>query len=492
MLVCGFLFFNLIVDAFHPTAGISLFAVTIFALTFIYLNRSGFKQSTRSSIVLVLAAVSAIQFLIFDYTLVSFLNFIFLAMLFVYWVMTVTDRSITGALSIFFAGDVVAQGLVVPFRNFGTGITALSRVPKKGNVQRILLGVLGIVLFLPLLVAVVSLLMSADLAFETFLTGVFDSVHARAFTPYLWQFILGIPVALYLFGLIFGNIKQRYTDTITTESMTHGAQMIRIAPPTMIVSALVAFCLIYLLFFIIQAGYLFSAFDNVLPGAYTYAEYARRGFFELCAVAGINLLVLAIAHLLTARKSDDIPHGLRVTTIIISIFTLLLIVTALSKMVMYIDSYGLTQLRVYTSWFMILLVLIFSTILIRQFRSFNGSRVVIVGFVVLFLVLAYGNIDGVIARYNIDKYEAEKARGIDATLDINTLIDLSDAAIPHLYELSQRLELDDPKQADLNSQIEELILEKFDCDDPDRVTFRSYNYQRSRAEQIRKTLDIKR
>ena len=75
---------------------------------------------------------------------------------------------------------------------------------------------------------------------------------------------------------------------------------------------------------------------------------------------------------------------------------------------MYIDYYGLTRLRVYTSWFMILLFVLFVIILLRQFRSFNGTRIAAIGCICLFMLLCYGNVDGMIAKYNIDRYQSAR------------------------------------------------------------------------------------
>ncbi|MFZ3102315.1 MAG: DUF4153 domain-containing protein [Desulfitobacteriaceae bacterium] len=51
-----------------------------------------------------------------------------------------------------------------------------------------------------------------------------------------------------------------------------------------VLSALTALNLVFIVYFLSQLTYLFSAFNNRLPELMTYAEYARRGFFELCTV----------------------------------------------------------------------------------------------------------------------------------------------------------------------------------------------------------------
>jgi len=188
------------------------------------------------------------------------------------------------------------------------------------------------------MVVVLRLLVSADLAFENFIGRIFDFIHFEKIITYIMQFIFGIPVAFYLYGLIYGNVKGRYADRITTESVDKAAEVIRVAPKLSIYSVLTAFNVIYLLFFTVQAAYLFSAFSGNLPELFTYAEYARRGFFELCAVVGINLGVLIISYLTVKKEQGETPKVLQMETIIISLFTILLIATALSKMVMYINA----------------------------------------------------------------------------------------------------------------------------------------------------------
>jgi hypothetical protein len=193
------------------------------------------------------------------------------------------------------------------------------------------------VIFLPIMVVVINLLVAADVAFENFIGNLFYFLRVENVITYIWQFILGIPVAFYLFGLIYGNLKGRHSEAFTAQSLDNAAKAVRIAPKATIYSALASFCLIYLVFFAVQAAYLFSAFRGSLPDVFTYAEYARRGFFELCTVAGINLGVLAVAHLIVRRGPGEEPKALRLVTVAISLFTIMLIATALSKMVMYIN-----------------------------------------------------------------------------------------------------------------------------------------------------------
>jgi len=495
LLVCGFLFFNLIMFADMPAAGTTVFALTLIIVTLIYLTKSGYRQHLKSLIALGVTVMASLHFLLFDNAFIFFLTFVFAAMLFVYWVMITTGRSIDRSLSVTFVGDVVQQGFIVPFRNFGTGVVVLSRYFRDRSYSGVLLAFLGVLLFLPLLAAVISLLMSADLAFETFLTGVFSSLQLADVMPYVWQFILGIPVALYLFGLIFGDSQARHTHTITSASLGRGALIARVAPRVMIYSALLAFCFIYALFFIVQGAYLFSGFAEKLPEAFTYAEYARRGFFELCAVTGINLVVLTITHLLMRRPLGVEPRELRIITAALAGFTLLLITAALSKMLMYINTYGLTLLRVYTSWFMILLFVVFLTLFIRQLSRFNAARIIIVSFVVLFTLLSFSNVDGLVAAYNVSVYESALRTGDLERIDIEALAGLSDGALAEMYSWYQRLSEQDAVEALLRRRLERAMLSRLTWDidadlraRSDITDFRSFSLQRREAARIRREL----
>ena len=479
MLACGFLYWNLI-DFFSLGAGVTLFAAVLFGASFIYLSKSKIKGSRWSFVPLLLAGLCALQFALFDNRVIRQLNFLFLSALFIYWICLSTGRRIDKKLSVYIAGDAVKQIMSIPFLNFGCCASGVKSFSKYGKIKAILPAIIGIVLFLPLLLWVLYLLWSADLAFEKFINSAVEVISVERLITYAVQFVIGIPVAFYLYGSVYGNVKGRHAECITAESVDNAAKAARFAPRAAIYSILTAFNAIYLLFFGVQAAYLFSAFGGDLPEVFSYAEYARRGFFELCAVAGINLGVLLVSHLTVKRNEEENPRALRVETLLISLFTILLIATALSKMVMYINAYGLTQLRVFTSWFMILLLFVFVVICVRQFKKFNSSRLIILGFVLMFMALSYGNIDGVIAKYNIERYEA----GTLSTFDADMLAGLSDAAVPHIYDMYLRTgERDSEMRERLKSAI--MMSEWVAGGD----SFREFNLQKHRADEIRALLN---
>ena len=122
--------------------------------------------------------------------------------------------------------------------------------------------------------------------------------------------------------------------------------------------------------------------------------------------------MLACAYLF-CRRQDKAPLILKIYCTVLSALTLVLIATALSKMIMYIDVYGLTVKRVLASWFIILLAAIFICIVISIFiKKFNLTKSLFIVFLVLFSLLVFCNIDGMCYYYNAN-------RCIDGTLDIS-------------------------------------------------------------------------
>lgn len=476
MLVCGFLYWDLIrLDSLG--AGVTMFAVIFCLVAGVYFRLSGLPLPKEGFFCLGGMVISSLPFALFDNWMLKWLNFLFLMALAVYWICLCTKGKLEKGLRFSFLYDMLNHGLMVPFSNFPCCFMVMQKKMSDHKKGKTVFGVLaGLVISLPVLLLVISLLMQADAAFEGFMTTL-----GRFFTEGFWEnifrFILGIPVACYLFGLIYGSRHNRYRDSITMESMEKSKGALRFLPGIPVYSALSALNLIYVIFFLTQAAYLFSAFSGILPETMTYAEYARRGFFELCTVSGINLGVLIVAHL-TAKREEGRGRALKGLTTGICISTVLLIAVALRKMLLYIDSYGLTQLRIYTSWFMILLLVIFLTVAIRQFKVFNGTRVLIVSFLLLFSALCYGNVDGMIAQYNIDRYQ----EGTLETLDVTELVWLSDAAIPPLCALY--LEAEDEE---LKAEIHDAMTERRKMtwvEDTDETGFREFNLQKHRAEQI--------
>ncbi|MFN8517122.1 MAG: DUF4173 domain-containing protein [Chloroflexia bacterium] len=118
--------------------------------------------------------------------------------------------------------------------------------------------------------------------------------------------------------------------------------------------------LLFLAFVGVQVRYLFGGEALVLVSStLTYAEYARRGFFELVTVSALVLPVLLGAHWgLRAgdRAAARLFRGLA-GSLVVLLFAVM--ASAIQRMRLYQETYGLTELRLYTTAFMGWLALVF-------------------------------------------------------------------------------------------------------------------------------------
>ncbi|MBO7474688.1 MAG: DUF4173 domain-containing protein [Ruminococcus sp.] len=310
-----------------------------------------------------------------------------------------------------------------PFSHFGKqwAVTQdrLSKTRAGSNVKYILTGLL---ITVPVTAVVAALLMSADDGLMNILSGIYEKVFSLEMCDIIEQLIFAVPFSMYLFGMLYANAHRSKIKPLEEQGCIQKLYGVRFISNLVMYTAVTPLCILYVLFFISQANYFLSAFSGSLPEGYTYADYARQGFFELCAVAVINLAVLCGISLFSKKTGREKPAALKIYSVVLSVFTIILIATAMSKMVMYIYNYGLTELRVYTSWFMVLLALVFVLIIIKQFRyDMKFTKRLSAVFVVMFAVLCFSRPESVIARYNIAMYNS----GYLEELDRDAILEMS-------------------------------------------------------------------
>jgi len=272
--------------------------------------------------------------------------------------------------------------------------------------------------------AIIVALLSYDSDFSTLLSSIFSF---NELFSHLFSLLLGIPFAMCIYSLLLCAHDGRCRDIGNKEWVSELSGSSKVIPSLSALGAVVPMLFVYVVFFISQWKYFISAFLDKVPENINVADYARNGFFELCGVSAINLIIIILLSVIVCGNVIK-----RVLSSVLSVFTLVLIATAISKMVLYIDRYGLTRMRVYPFWFMVLLAVVFIIILIKQFYPrLQAVAVSMAITVVMFTALSVCNVDGIIASYNVSRY-------IDGTLDeidVVSLAKMGDAAVPALSRL---------------------------------------------------------
>lgn len=426
-LACAFLFCQFVLFG-----GLG-FSVPLFVLVFYTLLFNYLKPKITPVVLITLAPVVLLSlcFALYDNEELRFLNVLTLiAFVFFNLAACVEDSSVfndnplRAALRAFF---------VMPFKNMGKSPAILSKTaPGRSKWKTVGLAALGIVIISPVALIVLLLLKDSDTGFSSLISGVYQFISRQLFQA-IMKIVLSMILTLPLFSLLY---SLRYHQKAEKKPNSFLESM-KVADGAVAEAALTVVNLIYLLFIGLQIGYLFSAFAHTLPTGFTYAEYARSGFFELIAVAVINLGLIAGTIGMTRQSEGRLPTGCRISVSLLALLTLLIITTSISKMVMYISMYNLTPLRVYTLWFMGLLAFLFGLILLKmaapKFRYIRSAALISAA---LFLILNFSNPDALIARYNVDRYLSGTAK----TVDVSLLNSLSDSVVPQLLRLQS-----DPK-----------------------------------------------
>ncbi|HWQ12435.1 MAG TPA: DUF4173 domain-containing protein [Roseiflexaceae bacterium] len=180
-------------------------------------------------------------------------------------------------------------------------------------------------------------------------------------------------------------------------------------------------------FMLIQAAYLFGGLDTLDRTGMTYAEYARRGFFELLTVAVLALgMLLGLAGLTRRGGRERLAFNAACGAMVALLLGLL--ASAFQRMLLYQAAYGFTHLRIYTLSFMVWLGLVLLLFLAALLR--NEPRVFTFGGLVSALVylaaLNLANPDALIVRENVARYQA------GGELDASYLAELSADGTPEL------------------------------------------------------------
>lgn len=442
-LIAGYIFCRVYPISENPFGGF-IFLGGIFAITTIVIILKGFKIKGPA----IFAAVSAIMvsatLFISSNEFLSFFAYVYALAAFCYYIFAGTGNTLEHGFSDLIYADYFKSLFVMPFTSLGLIFKGLFANTNKENRNVVLKLLLGIGLTI-IPTAIVLTLLSYDKNFSEIFKNIF-SFNFNDIWSHFVSINLGIPVGMYIFGLFSASSEKKCAEIITADGCERVSNKIKIAPIITIISAIAPMLFVYIVFFISQWDYYISGFTGVLPEEFSYAEYAREGFFQLCAVSVINLVVILLVVIFMKRKDNKPSIAAQIVTVIFSISTLILISTALSKMFMYINYYGLTQLRVYSTWFMGVIAMIFIIIILKQFiPKFKALVTSFIMCVVLFGALGILNVDSFIANYNVDHYLS----GDLEEIDIEMLKDLKDPAIPAMAKLYETLnEMDDLSETD--------------------------------------------
>ncbi len=444
----GYLFCRSVPVNKHPLGGV-LLVVALFTCTSVVLYVSKKRISFTAYMIALSAILLSFSLIVSSNGFVGTLAFLYAIAAYAYFVYTATDNNIEKPLGELCFFDFIKALFVMPFFSFVQIFSAMfGKSSRCGKVVlKILIGI-GLAI-IP--TVIIRLLLSFDQGFNDILNKIFKFSFWDIFSHAL-SLQFGIPVGMYIFGLFLSSADKKAPDVMNAEKCRSTSDKIKIMSSASAVIAVLPVMALYTIFFVSQWQNYFSAFAGILPSDTIYAEYARSGFFELCGVAALNLLFILLISLFTKKKGAGSGIAVRIINSVLAFMTIVLICTAMSKMILYIKRFGLTPKRVYASWFIIVLAVIFIFIIIKQiFARFNFAAFAIISCVLLFALLGLSGTDSIIAEYNVDRY-------IDGTLesvDLEAMSELGDSAIPALVRYGETLDPDSCEYTALKYYLEE-------------------------------------
>lgn len=448
---------------FTDQIGVSYFVfIALFYTLFFYRFRSfPFSHQRFGYLILIAIWLLAIGYYLYDITLFYVLNLLVIPTLVIFHLALITSpkkMEWSNLRFIFYTIirllDGIRYSFIIP--NFMAKLLKQSSNKKHYVVWKKIL--IGVVISIPFLFIILNLLISADAQFERLLNNIPDLINIRV--EYVFRFII---ILIYTFGFFgFMQVLLKYTPIVKRSESLKPISMDGIISLTM----LFLLDIVYVIFVAVQFKYFFS---GTLEEGYTYAEYARRGFFELLFVTLINLSVITAVILLTKNVQGIVKRAIRMALTVLVLSSVVLLVSALMRMTMYEDAYGFTFTRVLVHSFMIFLMVIlaytFVKIWIEKLSLFHFY------FIASLLFYAGMNIvgfDRLVVERNIDRFETT------GKIDIHYLNNLSATGVLGLIELYEK----DPNVPGLRDLLKERKAER---ENIKSKSWQSYNFTRNKA-----------
>jgi hypothetical protein len=267
--------------------------------------------------------------------------------------------------------------------------------PEAGTVRKITGSVVATVL---VLLVFGSLLASADAAFSEVLNKIVPEINIG--TVFRWIFLAAVG-GLIAVAAVYTLAAPPDLSTVDRPS-TRRLGVLEWAP------AIGALTLLFAGFVIVQFTVLFGGQRHVQKVAgLSNSEYARSGFWQLLFVTVLTLAVLGGVSRWASRERPAERLLLRVLLGLLSALSMVIVVSALSRMWTYQKVYSFTGERIFVMAFELLLGAVFLMILAAgvrwQGRWIPGTTVALA--VVMLLSLAVLNPEDYAAKRNILRYE---------------------------------------------------------------------------------------
>lgn len=331
----------------------------------------------------------------------------------------------------YFISDYVFSMLCLPFRFLSQGARAIgdfiSSIKPLKNKKTTIQVAKGIIMALPMLLLFGLLFASADLVFRNLAQSVFDiKINTSAFS----QGLIIILATIIFSGAFFIAFKSDGESDAKISTAKQKFITLGIVETTVFLGCI---SLLFLGFIGIQFAYFFGGANNIGIDGFTYAEYARKGFFELLMVAVLSFFLLWFSERAVVKKGASHTVLFKTVSGIMILQVLIIMLSAFLRLTLYEEAFGFTTLRLYSHVFTLWLACIFLAFFYHIAIARREERFAFIAFVSMIAFLMFVNFlnpDAFIARQNIARFNKT------GKLDGYYLTSLSSDAVPAITEFA--------------------------------------------------------
>lgn len=357
---------------------------------------------------------------------------------------------------------------IAPFFETFPSVVSIKTSPDTAKKREIVRGSFMAVIAL---IVFAGLFASADARFEKLLDNIFtfkisqDVISQTFFGAFVTAFFIGA------FGFMFRKMHTRETVPEQTNARNLGAIETAIL--------LNSINVLFFIFILLQISSLFGGVAHLLAEGLTYAEYAREGFFQLVVVAVLSFFIILFSEKQIVQNDGTHLRSFKIHSGILVLQVIAILVSAFTRLSLYENAYGFTEIRLYSHVFMVWIGVVLLLLSFHIWKSGKSTDFyfytfwMVAGFLFVMNVI---NPDVFIAKKNLERYQTT------GQLDAAYLATLSGDALPYTIHL-----LDDPNEDIHKSFARGLYWRVNSCGDCDNIrehTWKSDRLKRSKAEKL--------
>lgn len=292
--------------------------------------------------------------------------------------------------------------LFMPFRALLHKHATDANKKQQSILRKFALIALGLIVALPACALLLVWFTRADAGFSDVWQSISDFF--RDWIEPKWDKILLNCLFLFLIGTPLGALLI-YNAGIPLEVNTNETQSPRKTVSNLFLSTfLSAVTAVILLFVATQFQYFFFGAEYGTIASIGYAAYARQGFFELTyASAFIFTVIVLVLVFCKRRENGAIPPLLKGLLGIMCVSNIIILISAVQRMLLYVAVHGQSIKRLMTLWFMPILGVCTLLLLVKCFWArFAVLKYTLYTVTLAVCVLSLMNTDRIVAKQRVD------------------------------------------------------------------------------------------